>query len=230
MSKAGAPAALMTPRTSRPNSEISLPTPRWASCKNPWWNSFSCIPHSTQVQRSRSFCPQEHANVAEARVRFSQAQTPEDKARRGKALYRRKRKWLNWVACRRFDFSADKLSPSDRSSARQVRWLDDGSGDRVCDTAQWPSTARPFFSDLYTSVLESTDSKRSHPAQLEDVCAAARLDGTKRHVHLPRYVLLDSRQDVPQQTMRFGSNRFGDVRVLRPRTSGGHPFRSLRSV
>lgn len=47
------------------------------------------IPHFTQAQHSRSYCPQEPANVAEARVHLSQAQIPEDKTRWGKALYRR---------------------------------------------------------------------------------------------------------------------------------------------
>jgi len=154
------------------------------------------IPHTTQAQRSRQFCPQEPANVAEARVCLSQAQNPEDKAFWGKALYRRKRKWLNWVARRRFDLSADRLSRTDRSSARQVRWLDDGSGDRVFDTAKWPSIALPFFSNLYTSALESSDSKRLRLAQLEDACAAARLDGSKTFVHLPLFVLLGSRQKM----------------------------------
>ena len=46
-------------------------------------NNFADIPHTTQAQRSRSYCPQEPANVAEARVHLSQAQTPEDKARWG---------------------------------------------------------------------------------------------------------------------------------------------------
>ena len=156
------------------------------------------IPHSTQAQRSRSYCPQEPANVAEARVHLSQAQTPEDKARWGKALYRRKRKWLNWVARRRFDLSADKLSRSDRSSARQVRWLDsdNGSGEVVFDTSRWPEIAQPFFSGLCTSALETLDSKRFRLAQLEDVCAAARFDGCKGRVHLLLYILLDSRQKM----------------------------------
>ena len=173
------------------------------------------IPHTTQAQRSRSFCAQEPANVAKARVRLSQAQTPEDKALWGKALYRRcKRKWLNWVARRRFDLSADKLSRSDRSSARQVRWLDDGSGDRVFDTARWPEIARPFFSNLYTSALESTDAKCTRLSQLGDACAAARLDGSKTHVHLPLYVLFDSRQKMSLNKQcgsdQIVSDMFGD--------------------
>ena len=121
------------------------------------------IPFSTQAQRSRSYCPPELANVAEARGFLSQAETPEDKARWGKLLYRRKRKWLAWVARRRFDLSADKLSRSDRSSSRQVRWLDsdDGSGERVFDTSRWPEIAQPFLGGLYTSALETLESNAS---------------------------------------------------------------------
>ena len=96
--------------------------------------------------------------MAEARVHLSQAQTPEDKARWGKALYKRKRKWLNWVARCHFDLSADKFSRSDRSSSSQIRWLDGGLGERVFDTARWPSIAQPFFRGLYTSALESLGS------------------------------------------------------------------------
>ena len=96
------------------------------------------------------------------------------------------------MASQRFQKSALHLGRSDRAGHKQVRWLWDGSGNKISDPSSWKTPVQNFWTNLFTSRTESLPEKQRRPAGLESAAQAARLDGQKK-LSLPFYVFVNIR-------------------------------------
>ena len=152
------------------------------------------VPYTTQIQRCGRRSEKEPPHVLEAREALAHCTSREDRLRWGKLLYRRRRKWLQWLSRKRFAEGAMSLARTDKLSSGRVSWLLDLNGNRSYDVPAWgQEILEPFFGSLYTSSRETLDQKRLRLAELESRARASRLDGCSQPVELPMYVLLEAR-------------------------------------
>ena len=143
------------------------------------------LPPLLLVVRSSGPRFEEPPGYLEARAELFNCSTPEARSFWSKQLYRRKRKWLNYVARRRFDLDGSRLPRSDRLSRSRTRALCDAVGEPCYDVTQWGDIVEPCFRNLFSSTLETFPEKRLRLATLESTCFAAQLDGTHKALHLP---------------------------------------------
>ena len=152
------------------------------------------VPFSTHNVRSAERNPAEPPHVLEIRALLAVCSCRDERLRLGKLLYRRRRNWLRWVAKRRFAAQALSLGRTDRATAGKVSWLSLPGGERSYDMQTWASEiVQPFYSALFTSKLETHDEKYVRLASLESALAASRLDGSSKKIHLPAFLLLETR-------------------------------------
>ena len=133
-------------------------------------------------------------HVLKARRQLALCSSREDRLHWGRLLYRRRRKWLQWLSRKRFAESAMSLERTDKTSSGRVPWLLDLNGNRSYDVPSWgPDILGPFFSSLYTSSRESSALKRFRLAGLESLARAEQLDGQSNRIELPLFVILEAR-------------------------------------
>ena len=117
------------------------------------------VPYTTELdRRPRKRCC-EPPEVLEARTRLASSTSVEDRHFWGKQLFRRKRRWLNFLASERFRETALAL-PRRSSNRARVSWIRDSQGNPCRDQTLWGDHVSNFFNSLYSPSMETAAQKQ----------------------------------------------------------------------
>ena len=115
-------------------------------------DAVAATPASSRAKQRGGPRFEEPPGVLEARAELFNCPSPEARSCWSKQLYRRKRKWLNYVARRRFDLDGSRVPRIDPFSRSKTRVLYGAVGVPCYDVTQWGGYRRtllpkPLFFD-----------------------------------------------------------------------------------